>query len=120
MRGPFASLYGNSSGGVVQVFTQDGPARPTAEAEMLLGQWGTNRLGLKFGGTGGQLNYTADWSRFHTDGWRAHSSVNRQQGNAKLRWQAGEATRVTLVVNTLEQPETQDPLGLSRAQLNAD
>jgi iron complex outermembrane receptor protein len=120
MRGPFASLYGNSSGGVVQVFTQDGPARPTAEAEVLLGPWGANRLGLKFGGTADTLNYTADWSRFHADGWRAHSSVNRQQGNAKLRWQAGEDTRVTVVANTLAQPETQDPLGISRAQMNAD
>lgn len=120
MRGPFASLYGNSAGGVVQVFTQDGPKAPTAEAEALLGPWGTNRLGLKFGGTAESINYTADWSRFHTDGWRAHSSVNRQQGNAKLRWQAGEDTRITLVANTLNQPETQDPLGLSRAQLNAD
>src|ERR1043165_5753990 len=27
--GPFASLYGNASGGVVQVFTADGPERPT-------------------------------------------------------------------------------------------
>ena len=120
MRGPFASLYGNSAGGVVQVFTQDGPVRPTAEAEVLLGPWGANRLGLKFGGTADALNYTADWSRFHTDGWRAHSSVNRQQGNAKLTWNAGEDTRVTVVLNTLEQPETQDPLGITRAQMNAD
>ena len=120
MRGPFASLYGNSAGGVVQIFSEDGPKTPTASGEALLGSWGTNRLGLKFGGTSGALNYTADWSRFHTDGWRAHSSVNRQQGNAKLRWQAGDDTRITLVVNTLAQPETQDPLGLSRAQLAAD
>ena len=120
MRGPFASLYGNSAGGVVQAFTQDGPVKPTGEAEVLLGPWGMNRLGLKFGGTADTINYTADWSRFHTDGWRAHSSVNRQQGNAKLRWQAGDDTRVTLVANTLAQPETQDPLGISRTQLNAD
>ncbi|MEO8202775.1 MAG: TonB-dependent receptor [Betaproteobacteria bacterium] len=120
MRGPFASLYGNSAGGVVQIFSEDGPRTPAGTAEMLLGPWGTNRLGLKYGGTAGAVNYTADWSRFHTDGWRAHSSVNRQQGNAKLRWQAGDDTRVTLVANTLAQPETQDPLGLSRAQYNAD
>ncbi len=120
MRGPFASLYGNSAGGVVQIFSDNGPAKPTATAELLAGRWGSTRLGLKFGGTEGTLNYNADWSRFHTDGWRAHSSVNRQQGNAKLRWQASEDTRVTLVVNTLGQPETQDPLGLSRAQVNAD
>ncbi len=120
LRGPFASLYGNSAGGVVQIFSEDGPKRPTAAAELLVGPWGTNRLGLKFGGTAESLNYTADWSRFHTDGWRAHSSANRQQGNAKLGWQAGEDTRVTLIVNTLAQPETQDPLGLTRAQVKAD
>jgi len=120
MRGPFASLYGNSAGGVVQVFSEDGPKVPAAAAEALFGPWGANRLGLKYGGSTESLNYTVDWSRFHTDGWRAHSSANRQQGNAKLRWQAAEDTRVTLVVNTLAQPETQDPLGLTRAQVTAD
>ncbi len=120
MRGPFASLYGNSAGGVVQIFSEDGPKIPTGTAEVLLGPWGTNRLGLKFGGTAGAVNYNADWSRFHTDGWRAHSSVNRQQGNAKLKWQAGEDTRVTVVLNTIAQPETQDPLGLTRSQVAAD
>ena len=120
MRGPFASLYGNSAGGVVQIFSEYGPRKPTAAAEALFGSFGANRLGLRFGGTAEALNYTADWSRFHTDGWRAHSSVNRQQGNAKLRWQAGEDTRVTLVANSIAQPETQDPLGLTRAQVNAD
>ena len=120
MRGPFASLYGNSSGGVVQVFTENGPARPTAEAEVMVGPWDTRRLGLKFGGTEGALNYTMDWSRFHTDGWRDRSSVNREQFNGKLGWQAGPDTRATLVLNTLDQPETQDPLGLTRAQVTAN
>ena len=29
LRGPFAALYGNASGGVVQLITEDAPARPT-------------------------------------------------------------------------------------------
>ena len=120
MRGPFAALYGNGAGGVVQVFTGNGPARPTVEADVLAGPWDTRRLGLKFGGTQGVINYTADWSRFHTDGWRARSSVNREQFNGRLRWQASEDTRATLVLNTLHQPETQDPLGLTRAQVTAN
>lgn len=120
MRGPFASLYGNSAGGVVQLFSENGPRVPTAEAELLAGPWGTNRLGLKYGGTADAVDYSAAWSRFHSDGWRARSSVNRQQGNAKLRWQASEDTRLSLVANTLDQPETQDPLGLTRAQVAAN
>jgi len=120
LRGPFASLYGNSAGGVVQVFTENGPARPTVEAEVMSGPWDTHRLGLKFGGTEGRLNYAADWSRFHSDGWRARSSVKREQFNGKARLQLNEDTRATLILNTLAQPETQDPLGLTRAQLRAD
>jgi outer membrane cobalamin receptor len=30
MRGPFSSLYGNAAGGVISVFTEDGPAIPMA------------------------------------------------------------------------------------------
>ncbi|MFZ9562992.1 MAG: TonB-dependent receptor plug domain-containing protein, partial [Burkholderiales bacterium] len=32
LRGPFSSLYGNAAGGVVQIFTADGPADPTFTA----------------------------------------------------------------------------------------
>lgn len=35
LRGPFASLYGNSSGGVIQVFTADGPAEPEADVSLV-------------------------------------------------------------------------------------
>ena len=29
MRGPFSTLYGNASGGVIQIFTENGPREPT-------------------------------------------------------------------------------------------
>lgn len=71
---------------------------------------------MQAGGESGALNYIGDWSQFHTDGYRNHSAANRQTFNGKLKWLAGEDTRVTLVMNTLCQPETQDALGLSAAQ----
>jgi iron complex outermembrane receptor protein len=36
LRGPASSLYGNASGGVISVITEDGPARPFAEAQLFL------------------------------------------------------------------------------------
>jgi iron complex outermembrane receptor protein len=120
MRGPIASLYGNSSGGVVQVFTEDGPARPTVTAEAMQGTYGTRRFGVQAGGQFGAFNVIGDGSHFHTDGYRAHSSADRDQFNGKLTWQAGDATTLTAVVNALDQPETQDPLGLTRSQVAAD
>jgi iron complex outermembrane receptor protein len=120
MRGPIANLYGGVSGGVIQLFTENGPKRPTLTAEAMAGSYGARRLGLQAGGESGAFNYIGDWSRFHTDGYRAHSSADREQFNGKLKWLASEDTRVTLVMNALSQPETQDPLGLTRAQVAAN
>lgn len=120
MRGPLASLYGNATGGVIQLFTEDGPSRPTLSGEAMAGSYGTRRIGVQAGGTSGALNAIGDWSLFHTDGYRAHSSAEREQFNGKLKWLAGSDTRLTLVMNTLYQPGTQDPLGLTRAQVAAD
>jgi iron complex outermembrane receptor protein len=120
MRGPLAALYGNASGGVVNLFTADGPKRPTLSGDLLVGDYGTRRIGVQAGGESGALNYIGDWSQFHTDGYRDHSAANRQTFNGKLKWLAGDDTRVAFVMNTLYQPETQDTLGLGAAQASAN
>lgn len=120
LRGPSALLYGNAAGGVVQSFTEDGPAAPTAELRYAVGSYDTTRLGLKLGGSTGPLNYVLDWTRFDTDGYRVNSATRREQLNAKVRYDISSATRVTLLANSFDQPLGQDPLGLTRAQLEAD
>ncbi|MBL0121720.1 MAG: TonB-dependent receptor [Betaproteobacteria bacterium] len=119
LRGPFASLYGNSSGGVVQIFTADGPTVPTITNSFYAGSYGTQKYGLQFGGQLDSVNYLVDISRFDTDGYRAHSAATRDQLNAKFKLPLGNG-KLTLVVNALSQPDTQDPLGLTRAQVQAD
>ena len=120
LRGPLAQLYGNSSAGVVQVFTADGPATPEAGFSLVTGSDGLRRYGLNAGGQSGALNYLIDVSRFETDGQRPNSAAQRRHLNAKLRLQASEDTRYTLVANAFDQPESGDPLGLTRAQFEAN
>ena len=119
LRGPFASLYGNASGGVVQVFTADGPAVPTAWGSLFLGSHATRKAIAKIGGENGAFNYIADVSRFETDGYRDHSAATRDQFNAKVKSETRYG-RLTLLANALEQPDTQDPLGLTRSQWQAN
>ena len=119
LRGPFASLYGNASGGVVSVFTADGPERPTLDIGFGAGSYGQHRENVRFGGMFGAANILGNASRFHTDGYREHSRADRDQLNVKAKGDLGGGT-VTLVFNLLEQPETQDPLGLTRAQFAAN
>ena len=119
LRGPFASLYGNSSGGVVQIFTADGPEFPTLDVGLMAGSYGQRRAAVRFGGQASCVNYIASASRFETDGYREHSAATRDTLNARMRTPLGAGT-LTLVASGLEQPDTQDPLGLTRAQFEAD
>lgn len=119
LRGPFSSLYGNASGGVVQVFTADGPERPQVRASFFSGSDGLKKTGINIGGQQGALNYVVDASRFDTDGYRDHSAARRDQLNAKLKIALPNG-KLTLIGNALDQPDTQDPSGLTRAQMRAN
>jgi len=120
LRGPFSVLYGNSSGGVIQVFTEDGAKEPYVTPSVAFGSFGTRRLGLKASGVTGAAGYVIETSRFDTDGYRDHSAARRDSANAKFRVDFGQGTSFMLVGNFVDLPEAQDPLGLSRAQFNAD
>jgi iron complex outermembrane receptor protein len=117
LRGPFAALYGNASGGVIQLFTQDGPPRPTLSGGFAWGSYATWRANVQFGGQAGALNTIGDGSRFMTDGYRDHSAAERNLGNLKLTYAPDADSTVTLLATTLDQPDSQDPLGLTAQQV---
>jgi len=119
LRGPFSALYGNSSGGVIQVFTEEGGGAPTFGAAVSGGSYGALRFGLKASGGSGGFGYVVSGSTFHIDGYRDHSEAQRHIGNAKLTWH-DDANHVTLLVNSVALPKAQDPLGLTRAQFDTD
>ncbi|RZL09955.1 MAG: TonB-dependent receptor [Rubrivivax sp.] len=121
LRGPASALYGNASGGVIQVFTEDGPPRPELSLGLALGRDGFHREQLKLGGEAaeGAFNYVINASHFETDGYRDHSAARRDQFNTKLRWRFADRATLTLVGSYLNMPEVLDPLGLSEAQWRA-
>src|SRR5262245_4287797 len=120
LRGPFSSMYGNASGGVIAVDTEDGPREPTIWGDVSAGSFDTWRAAVKFGGQWGSVNGLGDISRFETDGYREHSAATRDQLNAKLKVGLQDKSSLTLVANGLNQPDTQDPLGLTRAEYQAN
>src|SRR5439155_11108051 len=78
------------------------------------------REAFKFGAQSRELSGIGDISHFHTDGYRQHSMANRDVANGKLKYALSPDTSLTLVGNSLRQPQTQDPLGLSRALVDQD
>ncbi|MBW8848953.1 MAG: TonB-dependent receptor, partial [Burkholderiales bacterium] len=119
LRGPFSALYGNSSGGVISIYSENPAGPPRVDAGVSFGSDGLKRVAASSSGRTGDFAYTLGASRFQTDGYRQHSQTERRLGNARLSWKLGSDTRLTLVANSVELPEAQDPLGLTRAQWQA-
>src|SRR5450755_1067982 len=105
LRGPFSTLYGNAAGGVISIFTEDGPPIPFVQGQVIGGSFGTWNAIAKLGGETHGVNYMMAGNHFETDGYRDHSAASRDQFNAKLKFGLDDDTRVTLVANTLYQPE---------------
>ena len=116
LRGPFSTQYGNASGGVISVTTESGKLPATLTFNASAGSYDTWVEGVKANGVEGALGYVVAASRFDTAGYREHSSARRDLVNSKLTIAAGDGTRITLIGSLQEQPETEDPLGLTRAQ----
>ncbi len=120
LRGPFSALYGNSSGGVIAVFTQDGPPGFELGSTLEYGSLNTQRYAALVGGEAGPVNYILDVSHFQTDGYRLHSEAQRNLLNSKVRVKLDDVSQVTFVANAIETPYVQDPMGLTAAQVLAN
>jgi iron complex outermembrane receptor protein len=120
LRGPFSALYGNSSGGVIAIFTQSGKPGFEADGGAEYGSFNTQRYALQGSGEAGAVNYIADAAHFQTAGYRNHSDAERNNFNSKVSLRLDDVSKLTLVVNAIETPFVQDPLGLTRVQLTDD
>lgn len=119
LRGPFSMMYGNASGGVINVITRSGASNPGVDVDLLTGSYGTWRAAVQAGGVTDGVDWIGSGSHFETDGYRNHSSARRTQANGKLVYTTEGGTTLRLVGNTLDTP-AQDPLGLTQAQFEAD
>lgn len=119
MRGPFSVLYGNSSGGVIRIFTQDGGPKNEVQPYFEIGSYSQRKIGIQASGISNKTNYLLDVGDFHTNGYRMHSAADRFNANSKLRFKVGGDTSISLVANNVNLT-AQDPLGLNQNQLAAN
>ena len=108
LRGPFSALYGNSSGGVINVTSQTGTQPPTVEASSYYGSFGTWHYGMKATGTvgdgshAGDVDYTVSTNRCTTHGSRDHSGARKNLANARLGVRINDVSKLTLLLNSVD------------------
>lgn len=120
LRGPFSALYGNSSGGVVQIFTKDGEKEPTLSGGITFGSDNTRRESLGLSGSGEGFDYVVNANTYRSDGYRDQSYTRRDTLHAKINFQLKEDTKLSIVATALDQPDNKDPQGLTLTQLKTD
>ncbi|MDO5623918.1 MAG: TonB-dependent receptor [Pseudomonadota bacterium] len=123
VRGPFAALYGASSGGVLMLTTEDGRWPGEWRAGFAAGSDGLWRLSTQALGRTAPPDqpgwaYALSASGFATDGARPHSAAAQGTANLKLTRQSGD-DRLVLLFNT-HALRADDPLGLSRTEFDAN
>ncbi|QID17476.1 TonB-dependent receptor [Nitrogeniibacter mangrovi] len=120
LRGPFATIYGNHAGGVIQLFTRDPAEQPQVNGRFIGGSFGTWKAGIGAEGTSNGIGYLLDLSRFQTDGFRDHSKASRNQQFAKLVVHPDDVSKLTIEASGLRQHGTEDPKAVKLETYKAD
>lgn len=120
IRGPSSSLYGASSGGVINIVTEEGPEIPFVEGRYSGGSYGFHKYNLKTGGQYGDLNYLFNIGRYEIDGYRDHSQSESVIGNGKFIYDIDETSDFTTVINFVDSPVADDPGGLTLEEVQQD
>ncbi len=120
LRGPFSALYGNSSGGVIQIFTAPGTSPGEVRSDVGYGSFGTFRAGVDVSDAAGPLDYNLAFTHFFFEGYRPHQSARNESFNGKVDYTFGARDKLTFIANIVSRPDANDPLGLTAAEFAAN
>ena len=120
IRGPSSSFYGSSSGGVISMYTEDGPEMPFVEAGITIGEYDQQKYQFKTGGQHERINYLFNASHLTMDGYRDNSEVEHSLLNSKIRFDIDDSSSLTMIINAADSPTANDPGGVITANIAAD
>jgi iron complex outermembrane receptor protein len=83
MKGPFSSMYGTSSSGVIQFFTKV-PTKDEISVGYVHGDFNTTQKNVTYSGVSNNIKYMFNQTDFVSDGYRDFSKLNRDQSTAKM------------------------------------
>ena len=121
IRGPSSVQYGNAAGGVLDVTTARGDERPPgARLRLDGGSDDYRKAALQANGQSGDTSAIASLSWLNVNGHREQSSAEKGLFNGRLTHELTPGRRLTATLNALHNPESEDPGGLTRAQVEED
>lgn len=119
IRGPLASIYGNSAGGIIQWYSER-PQANQLQADLMAGANHTQRQHVQADFVSDRSAVRLAGARFRTDGPRQHNSAERDQ--LALRWYYDVTDNLEMIVRLDDNnaPLLQDPGSLTPADWRAN
>lgn len=119
LRGASGGLWGNASGGVLSLSTDDPPGengQAFASGRFAAGAFGFRQMHVKAGIRTGKIAATASMTDQRLDGYREHAVLRARLTNAKIVWSPDSTSSLKLLLNHTDSPRADDPGGLTAAQ----
>lgn len=121
LRGPSASLYGTSAGGVLSLYTREGGGLPEAALSVTAGSHGFLETRARaLGGARAPVDYSVHLSRSTLDGFRDHAATERALLTSKFGYEFGAGMKLSLLLSAVDSPVADDPGGLTAAEAAAN
>jgi iron complex outermembrane receptor protein len=119
IRGTASALYGNASGGVIDIRSSDPFREPIVpEGRIWFGADNLRRTTVVGSGTAGKLAYQGNVGRTEADNYRDYSRQRLTNGFGRVTANVG-ATEIAVVGLVLDMPLAENPGALTAAQYNA-
>lgn len=120
LKGPSSALYGNASGGVINIFSEEKVAQNYAEVGLTSGSFGLMQYQLKSGfrRKGGKLIFQG--THTETDGFREQNRLQNTNLNLRFFQKISARSKFNLQANYTNSPIGDDPGGLILAEAEND
>lgn len=117
LRGPSATFWGNSSGGVLHLSTTPDRDSPLFQYRGYAGSFETLKQELRFNYTSGQTRLYGYTTYFNTDGYRDHSAARLFRGSLGVEQTLTGDSRIKFNANYTSMPRAQHPGALTDQML---
>ncbi len=120
LRGPSSLLYGNATGGVIDITTFSAPFTESASATVIAGSDAFRQANVQASGKHQHGHHAFSLTALGDNGYREQSEVRRYQLTGLAGWRLPESRSVTLFLTAMDTPFANDPGGLTRQQVRED
>lgn len=115
LRGPMASVFGNSAGGVIAAQSRSLDQAPSTQVF-----WQHSNQSQQYRLRWNQPGFTMAWQETRSDGFRPQQHSVRQQASARIAHELNDQWRVSARLDAMRDPLLQDPLALTPLEWRQD